>query len=359
MKVTLYVRDHSTRKYRKPRITEPMGTIYVLRYGATWETIEAGNLPEAKVARMRKEIDLMQGWKPAPKKPAQRKPEAPMLDRAIDTYLEEIKNGRKPKTHATYTVALRYFYQCVGNKAMADISRADLIRFAAFLRDEKKQSPRSAYNKFEAVVSFLKRHDITGKALKITAHDWPQYVETEPEIYDQETLDRFFAACDEDERLLFQFFLMTGCREQEVIYATDRCVDFENCTVSVRHNPDFGWTPKMYRERTVPVPAVLTEKLKCMLVKRGSGGLLFPTASGKPKLNFLDMAKAVAKRAGINPDEVWLHRFRSTFCTRALWSGVDLRTVQDWMGHTDISSTMRYLKPNRAMLKEKVEAIWQ
>jgi integrase/recombinase XerD len=101
------------------------------------------------------------------------------------------------------------------------------------------------------------------------------------------------------------------------------------------------------------------EKLKKMLVKRGKGGLLFPTSNGNPKFDFLDMAKAVAKRAGIPECEVWLHKFRATFCTRALWVGVDLRTVQDWMGHKDIDSTMRYLKPQRgARVQQMVEAIW-
>jgi len=31
--------------------------------------------------------------------------------------------------------------------------------------------------------------------------------------------------------------------------------------------------------------------------------------------------------------------------------------VQDWMGHTDLSSMLRYLKPNQAVVQEKVEAI--
>ena len=92
---------------------------------------------------------------------------------------------------------------------------------------------------------------------------------------------------------------------------------------------------------------------------RGKGGLLFPTANGKPKFDYLDMAKAVARRAGIDESEVWLHKFRATFCTRALWAGVDLRTVQSWMGHTDLASTMRYLRPQRdAAMRSKVEAIW-
>lgn len=95
-----------------------------------------------------------------------------------------------------------------------------------------------------------------------------------------------------------------------------------------------------------------------MLVKRGKGGLLFPTKNGQPNFDFLDMAKAVAKRAGIEESEVWLHKFRFTFATRALWAGVDLRTVQDWMRHTDLASTLRYLKPNRSVV-EKVEAIWK
>jgi hypothetical protein len=69
-----------------------------------------------------------------------------------------------------------------------------------------------------------------------------------------------------------------------------------------------------------------------MLVERGNCGLVFPTKNGQPKLDFLGMAKAVARRAEIPESGVRLHKFRVTFCTRALWAGVDLRTVQSWMG---------------------------
>ena len=34
--------------------------------------------------------------------------------------------------------------------------------------------------------------------------------------------------------------------------------------------------------------------------------------------------------------------------TWSLWAGVDLRTVQQWLGHSDMESTMRYLKPSRS-----------
>ena len=123
------------------------------------------------------------------------------------------------------------------------------MKFSVFLREDKGQSPRSCWNKFSNVMSFLKHYDVTPK---IKPHDWPKFVEEEPEIYDQETLDKFFAACDADETLLFEFFLQTGMREQEVIYATDRCVDFANYTVSVKRNPQHGWTPKMYSGHAAP-----------------------------------------------------------------------------------------------------------
>ena len=137
-----------------------------------------------------------------------------MLDAAMDEYLAEIEAGRKPKTFRAHKVSLRYFYECVGNKPLNQISRGDLLDFPVFLREEKHQADRSTYNKFENVMTFLKHFDINGKTLKIRAHDWPKFVEEEPEIYEQDVLDKFFAGCDANELLLFEFFLMTGMREQ-------------------------------------------------------------------------------------------------------------------------------------------------
>ena len=78
-----------------------------------------------------------------------------------------------------------------------------------------------------------------------------------------------------------------------------------------------------------------------------------------PKLDFLDCLKAVAERAGLEPENFWLHKFRATYATWALWDGVDLRTVQQWLGHKDMESTMRYLKPSRSQqVKEKANEIF-
>ena len=59
----------------------------------------------------------------------------------------------------------------------------------------------------------------------------------------------------------------------------------------------------------------------------------------------LDRCKAVAKRAGLDPAAFDLKTFRSTYATRMLRQGFDVRTVQDWMGHKSLETTMRYLVP--------------
>jgi site-specific recombinase XerD len=87
--------------------------------------------------------------------------------------------------------------------------------------------------------------------------------------------------------------------------------------------------------------------------------LVFPTAGCNPKLDFLDCLKAVAGRADLEEDNFRLHKFRATFATRCLWAGVDLRTVQQWLGHSDMESTMRYLKPSRSQhVRDKVNEIF-
>jgi integrase len=232
-----------------------------------------------------------------------------------------------------------------------------LLRFAAFLRDEKKQSPRSVYNKFANVMAFLKAQGIRGLVAK---NDWPRFVEQEPEVYEREELDKLFDVCNVEERLWYEFFLMTGMREQEVMHVSWADVNLSRSTVTVRYKPEYGFSPKNYREREIPIPAKLVQSLKTWRGRADKNcGLVFPTAGCRPKLDFLDCLKAAAKRAKLKPENFWLHKFRATFATWSLWAGVDLRTVQQWLGHSDMESTMRYLKPSRSQqVREKVNEIF-
>jgi integrase/recombinase XerD len=279
------------------------------------------------------------------------------LATAVAEFLEETKLTKKPKTLAAYTTALNYFTESCPKLYLSDIERRDMLKFVAFLREEKSQSPRSVYNKFENVMTFLKAQGIRGLVGK---NDWPRFVEEEPEVYEKEELEKLFKACDAEERLWYEFFLMTGMREQEVMHCSWEDIYLSRCTVTVRYKPEYGFSPKSYREREVPIPAKLVKNLKAAKAKADkSCGLIFPTAGCRPKLDFLDCLKACAERAKLDKENFWLHKFRATFATWSLWAGVDLRTVQQWLGHSDMESTMRYLKPSGSQqVREKVNEIF-
>ena len=275
----------------------------------------------------------------------------------IAEFLDETKLTKKPKTLAAYRTALNYFTESCPTLYLEDVQRGDLLKFAAFLRDEKELHPRTVYNKFENVMSFLKAQGVRGLVGK---NDWPRYVEEEPEVYEREELDTLFTVCDQQQKLWFEFFLMTGMREQEVMHCSWDDINLTRGTVTVRYKPEYGFSPKNYREREIPIPARLVKELKVLKARSDKTcGLVFPTSGCNPKQNFLDDLKACAERAKLKKEDFWLHKFRATFATWSLWAGVDLRTVQQWLGHSDMESTMRYLKPSRSQeVREKVNEIF-
>ncbi len=84
------------------------------------------------------------------------------LASAVSQFLEETELTKKPKTVAAYTTALNYFTESCTKMYLHEIERHDLLKFSGFLRDQKNQSPRSVYNKFETVMAFLKANSIRG-----------------------------------------------------------------------------------------------------------------------------------------------------------------------------------------------------
>lgn len=286
-------------------------------------------------------------------------PSAPAKKRslaaAIETYLSEIKSSRTAATHAEYALALRNFTDSCSKEYLEDLERIDMLAYAAYLRNELKVSDRTCHNRFQNVQTFLKAYGITGLVKK---RDWPRYVQEEPESYTEEELQKFFAACTPEERVFFEFYLMTGFRKKEVVYAAWSDVDLKQGVVRVTAKAEYLFRPKDYEEREVPIPDKLVQSLREWGKDKKRNELVFPARNGTPRKHrtqLLELCKAIAERAGLNPDDFWLHKFRATFATMHLHAGVDLRTVQLWLGHKDLESTMRYLKPARGKaVREKV-----
>ncbi len=165
-----------------------------------------------------------------------------------------------------------------------------------------------------------------------------------PREYSEEDLSRFFAVCEDWERVLFSCFLFTGMRDQEMVNLIWSDINFQLRTIRVTAKPKLAFYPKRWEEREIPIPAHLTELLR-EHPRRAGCEFVFPSPAGNREFNLLLRCKDVALRAELDPDAFDLKTFRSTFATRMLRAGFDVRTVQHWMGHKSLETTMRYLVP--------------
>jgi len=266
------------------------------------------------------------------------------FDDAVEQFNEDLRlRNRRKETIEAYRLVFENFKVTFEKQYLDQIERRDMLRFADAMR-KAKLAERTVANRWLAFMTFLKHFGIKGVTNR---YDTPRFVEGEAEAYSQEEMQKFLTACNDEQRLLYSFYLKTGFRMQEVMYLQYSDVDFKHRTVSVKAKPQFDFRPKSWETRTVPLEEALALALERRLRGRKASILVFPTRTGRPNNKHLQAMKRIAKRAKLDETQWWLHKFRATFATWHLQAGVDIRTVQSWLGHKSVETTLRYLQPAR------------
>jgi integrase/recombinase XerD len=277
------------------------------------------------------------------------------LDAAVADYLDEIRRFRSYKTIMACQQMLKLFRERLPGTLLRDITRKDLLDHMSALKESGK-GDRTVYNHIMRVITFLKANGIVGL---LKSADKPTYDEKDVDAYDADQLGSLFAAASAEERTTFEFFLSTGLRDREVMYTTWKNIDFKGKVVKVRSKPEMGFKIKDKEERSVPVPDALIDSL-AERRKRSTSMLVFPGRTGNPNGHFLRTLQNLAFRAGLNCGECitksgngcgdhpvcgeWtLHKFRRTFATFHSESGISPRTIQAWLGHSELATSLRYL----------------
>jgi integrase/recombinase XerD len=149
----------------------------------------------------------------------------------------------------------------------------------------------------------------------------------------------------------------------ELLYATGvRASEVAGLKISDL-NLDVGYLRcigKGSRERVIPLgrvaAAATLEYLKDMrpkLAKSFSGDFLLLSRTGRPmgRIEIWRLIKRYAARAGM-PKNLTVHTLRHCFATHLLAGGADLRSVQEMLGHVDISTTQIYTHVDQERLRE-------
>jgi integrase len=152
------------------------------------------------------------------------------------------------------------------------------------------------------------------------------------------------------DRAMYRTAAMTGLRQGELMALRWRDVDWSAQRIRVRQNwvlGEFG-TPKSKRStRSVPMADEVAGELDRLF--KGSrwqadDDLVFAAPhTGEPpyKPGILKRFRKALAAAHLDESHVF-HDLRHTFGTRMAAAGVPMRTLQEWMGHRDLSTTQRY-----------------
>lgn len=148
----------------------------------------------------------------------------------------------------------------------------------------------------------------------------------------------------------------------ELLYATGiRVTELITLKVSdVNVSMSFIMCKDAHKERMIPfgnkAKAALARYLdgtRAAMVEDESSDVLFANCSGKPmsRQGFWKLIKHYAKKAGITAD-ITPHTLRHSFAAHLVENGADLKSVQEMLGHSDISTTQIYANMNHNRIRE-------
>jgi integrase len=268
---------------------------------------------------------------------------------------------RKPSTLLDYQSALRaHLLPAFADRPLESITPEDIERWRRSLTGLSNRSKNKLLIQLHGI---FRRAQIVW-ALPVNPLDrvekHPMRASGNIEVFSPEEVWALVrASVSEQDGALFLTAAFTGLRRGELLALRWRDVDFAGSTIRVRASYAGGQltTPKSGKVRAVPMAPDVAAAL-AQLGRRdfwtGDDDLAFVGSTG----SYLDGSalcrryKEALARAGLRP--LRFHDLRHTFGTRMI-AKADIRRVQEWMGHSNIQTTMRYL--HYAPRKEDAELV--
>lgn len=148
-----------------------------------------------------------------------------------------------------------------------------------------------------------------------------------------------------ERRLLIEMFYSTGCRVGEMVNVKISDIDFYNKTIKVMG--------KGSKERIVYYGDYASKYLEDYLKNKDKKGYLFTNKRGEKltieEVEYIvrDIMKHISIKTHVTP-----HTLRHTFATHLLNNGADIRTVQELLGHANLSTTGIYTHVSSDRLKD-------
>lgn len=282
-----------------------------------------------------------------------------------------------PRTVGAYERWVRAYIRYNGRRHPRELGSASVREYLTYLAQTKKVAA-STQNQARAALQFLYRDVLAEPLQPIEGFEPAKVPQHLPNVLSRQDVERVLGAMRGVSCLMAMLLYGSGLRLMECCRLRIKDLDLERGEIKVRRG-------KGARDRVTMVPAQLLERLQEQIravrtlqgirIARGGGYVelpgafgvkssgasrnwiwmwLFPSGrevwhveSGQRRCQhvhptLLQRAVAMAGRSSGISARVTCHTFRHSFATHLLEAGYDIRTVQELLGHRDVSTTMLY-----------------
>jgi site-specific recombinase XerD len=232
-----------------------------------------------------------------------------------------------------------------------DITREMIVQFGVSLRGA---APLTLRRKYACISSFFGFLQDMGYATSNPARrlPLPKVSQPVPVCLTEEMAQALIAAADKPwYRALIVLLLSTGIRRGEAVAITLDDLDLDNSQVLIRGKGD--------KQRVVPLTEQAVEAIQAYLPHRTEtrDRHLFVSAWKGDAIHgrvVNAMLATTIRKAGLEGQGITPHKLRHTFATHLIRKGVDVRTVQELLGHSGLETTAKYLHSD---LRTKMTAV--
>lgn len=244
------------------------------------------------------------------------------------------------------------------NKNSLDVTYDDILKYLGYLKENnisikstaRKISTFNSYYKFLIIEKRIKENPVERIEL-------PKLNKTLPQVLTIEDIDilldiKVVDAFSSRNKAMLELMYATGLRVSELVNLTLNDIDLFSDIVRTIGKGD--------KERIIPLGDYAKEALidyinnwRNSMLKREVCDKLFLNNHGKPltRQGFFKILKQLAKEKGIEKD-FSPHTLRHSFATHLLNNGADLRSIQEMLGHYNLSTTQIYTHVANEKLKE-------
>lgn len=282
------------------------------------------------------------------------------IDNAINDFINYciFEKGLTDKTKESYKNDLEVYKLYLNDQGINDISNIKSDHIKEFLKERSSNETTTIAHNLTVIKNF---HSYLFRQ-KLVKQDVSEFIERPklrkslPKTLSIDDIDKLLNielnnVFDYRNKAMLELMYGTGLRVSEIVNLEVTDIDLTNCLIRIMG--------KGNKEREVPLGEYSIYYLNLYLdrrkemLKKTTCDKLFLNNHGKgmTRQGFFKNLKQILKEKGLN-DEVSPHTLRHSFATHLINHGADLRSIQEMLGHADISTTKIYTRVSDDKVKD-------